>query len=1085
MIVNENNAANYTRNRTTRSASLSFPVRLKVILLILIFLPVKSFPQIQTNAGQDFWIAFPPNVGFYSIKLFISSEVSTSGTVSSAFPGVNQNFTVTPGLVTEVILPPEVQLSGYIENKGIHVTANDPVAVYGLNLKPASSDAYLALPVPSLGNDYWIMTYKTTPGGGETGMAVVATENGTTVTIFNAVTGATQDINLQQGQTYFVSAFNVGSDYTGSHIQSNFPVAVFGTVRAAFIPENCSAADHLVEQMQPVVSWGTNYVTVATAGRDNSGDMYRVLASQDNTQVSVNGSMAAMLNQGEFYETYLAGNNSFTADKPVCVAQFAKGFSCSGNITGDPFMILIPPREQFLAHYTVGTVAGFDYHFVNVVAPDYATGAIYEDGILIPAGEFTSIGSTGFSGAQRAVSEGSHTFSGIHPFGVFMYGWNPADSYGYAGGQSMSPVGLVDSINLEPNTASGILNITNLCFTAHVLSNVLSPVAGILVSFHISGVNPLSGTAFTNNNGDATFCYTQTGFTPGIDQVYAEVIGISSDTALVTWSNLPCENPSDAGTIGYDQSGCTGFIPAVITSLTPPSGYTGNLQYLWQSSTTGPTSGFGDIAGSGGESWAPGPVQGTTWFRRLVRVDCKPDWAGAAISNTVIITALPFSSPEIVISASALVVCQGTPVNFSATFTLGGGQPLFQWKVNGTATGTNSPSFTYIPTNGDVVTCFLTSSEPCPLVNPVNSNSLTLNVNPLLPVSVFITALANPVCQGTSAVLTATGVNAGSFPQYQWKVNGVNTGTGSTVYSYIPAQGDGVTCILTSSEACATGNPATGNTVTMATKPLPQVTFAPCFDTITRVNAQPFRLRGGLPFGGIYSGPGVNSATGIFDPATAGPGNHPITYSYTNIATCTSSATTHVFNFPSSIFICGSILTDPRDGKTYPTVQLGSRCWMQKNLDYGTAIPSTIPQTDNCLPERYLHPSALVLPSSCYQWDELMTYETTGGSRGLCPPGWHVPLESEWMNLQELYLGASQAGRPLQDTVLNGFRALQRGINYMNSSWSFDGFATFFWTSSEWNTQHAVSHGMNVVNHSVSFYNSSKANAFPVRCICD
>lgn len=996
MIVNENNAANYTRNRTTRSASLSFPVRLKVILLILIFLPVKSFPQIQTNAGQDFWIAFPPNVGFYSIKLFISSEVSTSGTVSSAFPGVNQNFTVTPGLVTEVILPPEVQLSGYIENKGIHVTANDPVAVYGLNLKPASSDAYLALPVPSLGNDYWIMTYKTTPGGGETGMAVVATENGTTVTIFNAVTGTTLDINLQQGQTYFVSAFNVGSDYTGSHIQSNFPVAVFGTVRAAFIPENCSAADHLVEQMQPVVSWGTNYVTVATAGRDNSGDMYRVLASQDNTQVSVNGSMAAMLNQGEFYETYLAGNNSFTADKPVCVAQFAKGFSCSGNITGDPFMILIPPREQFLAHYTVGTVAGFDYHFVNVVAPDYATGAIYEDGILIPAGEFTSIGSTGFSGAQRAVSEGSHTFSGIHPFGVFMYGWNPADSYGYAGGQSMSPVGLVDSINLEPNTASGTLNITNLCFTAHVLSNVLSPVAGVLVSFHISGVNPLSGTAFTNNNGDATFCYTQTGFTPGIDQVYAEVIGISSDTALVTWSNLPCENPSDGGTIGYDQSGCTGFIPAVITSLTPPSGYTGNLQYLWQSSTTGPTSGFGDIAGSGGESWAPGPVQVTTWFRRLARVDCKPDWAGAAISNTVMITALPIITPEI-----------------------------------------------------------------------------------------FISALANPVCQGTSAVLTATGVNAGSFPQYQWKVNGVNTGTGSTVYSYIPAQGDGVTCILTSSEACATGNPATGNTVTMATKPLPQVTFAPCFDTITRVNAQPFRLRGGLPFGGIYSGPGVNSATGIFDPATAGPGNHPITYSYTNIATCTSSATTHVFNFPSSIFICGSILTDPRDGKTYPTVQLGSRCWMQKNLDYGTAIPSTIPQTDNCLPERFLHPSALVPPSSCYQWDELMTYETTGGSRGLCPPGWHVPLESEWMTLQELYLGASQAGRPLQDTVLNGFRALQRGINYMNSSWSFDGFATFFWTSSEWNTQHAVSHGLNVVNHSVSFYNSSKANAFPVRCICD
>jgi len=39
-------------------------------------------------------------------------------------------------------------------------------------------------------------------------------------------------------------------------------------------------------------------------------------------------------------------------------------------------------------------------------------------------------------------------------------------------------------------------------------------------------------------------------------------------------------------------------------------------------------------------------------------------------------------------------------------------------------------------------------------------------------------------------------------------------------------------------------------------------------------------LIGGLPTGGVYSGAGVSN--GVFDPATAGPGNHVITYSVNN-----------------------------------------------------------------------------------------------------------------------------------------------------------------------------------------------------------
>jgi uncharacterized protein (TIGR02145 family) len=1063
-----------------------------IFLFMLILVPYQSLAQGLTNVGQDFWIVFPPNTGFNEIKLFVSSEFNASGTVSSVVPGVNQDFTVTPGIVTEITLPSEVQLSAYIENKGIHLVSDQPVSVYGLNRKPASTDAFLSFPLPSLGTEYRIMTYKTTYAVMGSELAVLATENGTVVSVYNASTGVTDDFTLQQGEAYSVSAMNVDSDLTGSHIQSNHPVAVYGSVKATTIPQGCPAADYIVEQMQPVVSWGTNYVTVATAGRDNSGDLYRVLASQDNTQVSINGTWVAALNAGQFYEVDLAGNNSFSADKPVCVAQFAKGIMCTGNITGDPFMIVIPPREQFLTEYTVSTMTQFAYHYVNVAAPDYAVGTIYEDGILIPASAFAPIGASGYSAAQRPVTEGSHTFNSIYPFGVFSYGWNPADSYGYAGGQSMSPVGIVDSINLEPNTASGTLNVTNLCFTAHVMDQYQFPVDGILVSFHISGVNILTGTAYTNSSGDAVFCYTQTGSVAGIDEIYAEVIGIRSDTALVNWSTIPCVNPDYGGTIGQDQTGCPGFAPVTITNLTLPTGYTGTLQYLWQRSVTGSESGFTDIAGSDSENWAPGPVSANTWFRRLARVDCKADWTGAAVSNAVMITVLPTVTPEIAISCSSLPVCQGTPVTFTAAVIGGGNQPAYQWRVNGVVAGTSNPGFTYVPAEIDEVNCTLTSSEPCPLANPVVSNTLTMHVMPLLPVSVTIAASANPICQGSQVAFTATGINSGSAPLYQWKINGINAGSGNPVFLFEPANGDAVTCILTSSEECTAGNPATGNTVTMGTKPLPVVTFLPCFDTITTVNAKPFRLRGGLPIGGTYSGPGVNTTTGIFTPSAAGPGNHRITYTYQNTYGCESTKQSLIHSITQSLIQCGSPFTDMRDGRAYPTVQLGSQCWMQKNLEYGATIPGTIPQTDNCIPEKYSNHippvtrhASRVTNHDLYQWDELMAYQTTAGSQGLCPPGWHIPTDNEWMILLNFFLGAGQAGRPLQDTIQNGFKATIGGVIYLNTSWSFAEFATIFWSSTILSPAKSVSHGMNIINHSVSSYPSSRANAFPARCVLD
>ena len=88
-----------------------------------------------------------------------------------------------------------------------------------------------------------------------------------------------------------------------------------------------------------------------------------------------------------------------------------------------------------------------------------------------------------------------------------------------------------------------------------------------------------------------------------------------------------------------------------------------------------------------------------------------------------------------------------------------------------------------------------------------------MTVNPFLPVTVSIVADNNPVTGGTAVTFTAYGINGGTVPLYQWRINGVNVGANSPQYTYIPLNGDLVTCIFTSNEICVNGNPATSNAI--------------------------------------------------------------------------------------------------------------------------------------------------------------------------------------------------------------------------------------------------------------------------------
>jgi uncharacterized protein (TIGR02145 family) len=505
--------------------------------------------------------------------------------------------------------------------------------------------------------------------------------------------------------------------------------------------------------------------------------------------------------------------------------------------------------------------------------------------------------------------------------------------------------------------------------------------------------------------------------------------------------------PDPTVNLGPDQSIC----PGTSTILDAGPGYS---TYLWSTNATTRT-----ITVS---------TAGTYWV--------TVTQTGCIASDTVNVSLLPV---PIVNLGPDTTVCLGETVTFDAGACTG---CTYLWKnvVTDLPVGTGQ---TYTTGQAGTFMVTVTNTYNCQAMDTVQ-----MTVNSILPVSETISASVNPVCDGSSVTFTAMPVNGGTLPIYQWKVNGINIGLNSNLFTYTPSNNDTVSCLLTSSLTCTTGNPATSNTINMLINSNPVVSFTPCFDTITAINAKPIKLKGGIPLGGTYSGPGVNPITGIFNPAAAGTGTKTITYSYTNVNLCNALANAYIINNPISIVNCGSPITDIRDNRTYQTVQLGSQCWLANNLNYGTIIASSQDQRDNCVFEKYCYndnPVNCVSQGGLYQWDELMQYDDTPADQGFCPPSWHIPTENEWNTLFANWTNNGFAGSPLKFSGYSGFYALLSGVRHIDKSWDFKGFATFFWSSTSYDDDKAWAHGMNYFDPSVSMYPSSRVNAFSVRCIKD
>ncbi|WP_392542973.1 post-COAP-1 domain-containing protein [Oryzobacter telluris] len=520
--------------------------------------PASAAPS-PDSAGTDFWLGYISNFsGGGELTLFVAGTTATTGTV--AVPGLafSAPFSVTPGSVTSVVVPPEAEMTigAGVENKGIHVTAGAEVTVYGLNRIQYTTDAFLGLPVDVLGTDYILLGSPPAAGASEGGF--VATADGTTVTVTPSAdldtgepAGVPFAVALNQGQTYELTSS--AGDVSGTIVTSNKAISVYGGNSCANIPAGYSACDHIVEQMPPTTAWGKSFVTVPLATRLN-GDTFRMVASTNATVVKVNGATVATLNRGQVHEQIVVGAAQISADKPILLAQYSNGSSYD-SVTSDPFEMLVPPTEQFLPSYTVSTPAtGFGINYINVVAPTSAVGSVLLDGAATPAGSFAPIAGTTFSGAQLSVGLGSHTVSAALPVGVFTYGYADYDSYGYPGGASFAPVATVSSLTLAPPTETLSVG-SNGCVTATVKDSTNAAVVGVRVDFAAGTSNTASGFAFTDAAGTAPFCYT--GANAGTDTITA-TLGSLTATATKTWTSVTTNHPptitGGSGTVVYSDA---------------------------------------------------------------------------------------------------------------------------------------------------------------------------------------------------------------------------------------------------------------------------------------------------------------------------------------------------------------------------------------------------------------------------------------------------------------------------------------------------------------------------------------------------
>ena len=176
--------------------------------------------------------------------------------------------------------------------------------------------------------------------------------------------------------------------------------------------------------------------------------------------------------------------------------------------------------------------------------------------------------------------------------------------------------------------------------------------------------------------------------------------------------------------------------------------------------------------------------------------------------------------------------------------------------------------------------------------------------------------------------------------------------------------------------------------------------------------------------------------------------------------------------------VAADSFTDPRDGKKYKTVQIGSQTWMAENLNYEIA-------------DSYCYNNDT---SNCKKYGRLYTWNA---ALKACPVGWHLPSMDEFKVLIKTVGGEKIAAEKLKaqsgwtyasvGTDDFGFSALSGGKRDDYENYYDEGGDAFFWSSTGNDEKDYLAKYMHIYFSNANVYvdDCRKGFSYSVRCVKD
>lgn len=340
-------------------------------------------------------------------------------------------------------------------------------------------------------------------------------------------------------------------------------------------------------------------------------------------------------------------------------------------------------------------------------------------------------------------------------------------------------------------------------------------------------------------------------------------------------------------------------------TYTMHSGFTANTTYQWYKNGV-------KVSNQTSDTYTFYPVNGdiiTCKAKVPSTTSCYFD-AYVTVSDTVEVT--PNATPTIGVAPNADSVCAGTRVYYSANTNMPNAS--YQWKVGSTNYGTNSDTFSYIPSNGDVISCVATKDTSTCFSPSTATDDTTMMVKPNQTASISISDVSSGnVCVGSTDTFNAsTNVTGASF---QWQVNAINQGSNDSTFTYQPANNDNVRCIITMpTTGCYTQTKDTSNVIVLTQQQniVPTISISTPSNTVCAGDVSSFSSTTNIT-GGTY----------IWRNNSVVVGSNSNLYSYTasnnDIITCTIIVPKGCYNPDSAISNSVSMVVTP---KTTPSISI-------------------------------------------------------------------------------------------------------------------------------------------------------------------